>query len=51
MEDFLKESVMPRSICMAAMIAGSPKVFTIDSPTRFSRGRESYRHCATERQF
>jgi hypothetical protein len=32
-------------------IAGGPTVLTIDSPTRFTRGGESYRYCGTERQF
>ena len=32
-------------------IAGGPTVCTIASPTRFSRGGETYRYCGTERQF
>jgi hypothetical protein len=32
-------------------IVGGPTVVTIDSPTRFTRGGESYRYCGTERQF
>ena len=32
-------------------IVGGPTVITIASPTSFTRGGESYRHCGTERQF
>jgi hypothetical protein len=32
-------------------IAGGPTVLTIDNPTRFTRGSETYRYCGTERQF
>lgn len=33
------------------VIAGGPTVITIASPTRFTRGGESYRYCGTKVQF